>query len=201
MRTATKIEWTRGDDGTAGATWNPVTGCSEVSEGCDRCDAKTFAERWRGVPGHPLEQGFEVRLWPDRLGSGTSPAEQWPLPTSGGRLGRNAEVGGGTAADWPRRRPWCGRRLRAAAGAAGPAAVAGNRAGLDHWRRERRPGIGPWTWTGHGRWVTSASRRASPSSASFSALRKPVAVALVAQGWWSWERRHGRGLMAVLGAT
>jgi protein gp37 len=39
-----------------------VTGCSEVSEGCDHCYAKTFAERWRGVPGHPFEQGFDVRL-------------------------------------------------------------------------------------------------------------------------------------------
>ncbi|QYN41116.1 phage Gp37/Gp68 family protein (plasmid) [Pseudonocardia sp. DSM 110487] len=68
MSTATKIEWARGDDGTAGATWNPVTGCSEVSEGCDLCYAKTFAERWRGVPGHPFEQGFDIRLWPQRLG-------------------------------------------------------------------------------------------------------------------------------------
>jgi protein gp37 len=67
MSTATKIEWTRGDDGSAGATWNPVTGCDEVAEGCDHCYAKTFAERWRGVPGHPFEQGFDVRLWPDRL--------------------------------------------------------------------------------------------------------------------------------------
>lgn len=67
MSTSTKIEWTRGDDGSAGATWNPVTGCSEVSEGCDHCYAKTFAERWRGIPGHPFEQGFDVRLWPDRL--------------------------------------------------------------------------------------------------------------------------------------
>jgi protein gp37 len=66
--TTTTIEWTRGDDGSAGATWNPVTGCDEVSEGCDHCYAKTFAERWRGVPGHPYEQGFDVRLWPDRLG-------------------------------------------------------------------------------------------------------------------------------------
>lgn len=67
MSASTKIEWTRGDDGTSGATWNPVTGCSEVSEGCDHCYARTFAERWRGVPGHPFEQGFDVRLWPDRL--------------------------------------------------------------------------------------------------------------------------------------
>ncbi len=67
MSTATTIEWTRSDDGSAGATWNPVTGCTKVSEGCDHCYAETFAERWRGLPGHPFEQGFDVRLWPERL--------------------------------------------------------------------------------------------------------------------------------------
>lgn len=55
-----KIEWTD-------ATWSPVTGCTEVSEGCDHCYAKTFAERWRGIPGHPYEQGFDLKLWPERL--------------------------------------------------------------------------------------------------------------------------------------
>jgi protein gp37 len=55
-----RIEWTE-------ATWNPVTGCDQVSPGCAHCYAKTFAERWRGVPGHPYEQGFDLRLWPDRL--------------------------------------------------------------------------------------------------------------------------------------
>lgn len=49
------------------ATWNPVTGCTQVSAGCDHCYAMTFAERFRGVPGHPYEQGFELRLWPQRL--------------------------------------------------------------------------------------------------------------------------------------
>jgi protein gp37 len=44
-----------------------VTGCTKVSEGCDNCYAETFAERWRGVPGHPFEQGFDVRKWPERL--------------------------------------------------------------------------------------------------------------------------------------
>lgn len=67
MSSTTNIEWARGDDGAAGATWNPVTGCDELSEGCDNCYAKTFAERWRGVPGHPFEQGFDIKLWPDRL--------------------------------------------------------------------------------------------------------------------------------------
>ncbi len=54
------IEWTE-------ATWNPVTGCTKVSPGCDHCYAETFAERWRGIPGHPYEQGFDLRLWPERL--------------------------------------------------------------------------------------------------------------------------------------
>ena len=60
MPQSSAIEWTE-------ATWNPVTGCSEVSPGCAHCYAKTFAERWRGVPGHPYEQGFDLRLWPSRL--------------------------------------------------------------------------------------------------------------------------------------
>jgi protein gp37 len=54
------IEWTN-------ETWNPVTGCTEVSPGCDHCYAKTFAERWRGVPGHPFERGFDLTLRPERL--------------------------------------------------------------------------------------------------------------------------------------
>jgi protein gp37 len=54
------IEWTE-------ATWNPVTGCTKVSPGCAHCYAETFAERWRGVPGHPYEQGFDLKLWPQRL--------------------------------------------------------------------------------------------------------------------------------------
>src|SRR5437879_3451603 len=54
------IEWTD-------ATWNPVRGCTKVSPGCDHCYAETFAERFRGVKGHPFEQGFDLRLWPERL--------------------------------------------------------------------------------------------------------------------------------------
>jgi protein gp37 len=57
---STKIEWT--DE-----TWNPVTGCTEVSPGCDHCYAKTFAERWRGTPGHHFERGFDLTLRPERL--------------------------------------------------------------------------------------------------------------------------------------
>ena len=54
------IEWTD-------STWNPVTGCTKVSPGCKHCYAETFAERWRGVSGHPYEQGFDLRMWPERL--------------------------------------------------------------------------------------------------------------------------------------
>lgn len=34
MAETSTIEWTRGDDGSPGATWNPITGCSVVSPGC-----------------------------------------------------------------------------------------------------------------------------------------------------------------------
>ena len=68
MSSNSKIEWTQGDDGTPGATWNPVTGCVKVSPGCDHCYAETFAERWRGIAGHHFENGFDVTLRPERLG-------------------------------------------------------------------------------------------------------------------------------------
>jgi protein gp37 len=67
MSDKTGIEWTQSDDGTPGATWNPVTGCTKVSPGCDHCYAETFAERWRGTPGHHFENGFDVTLRPERL--------------------------------------------------------------------------------------------------------------------------------------
>lgn len=60
MSDNSRIEWTD-------ASWNPVTGCTEVSPGCDNCYAKTFSERFRGVPGHHFEQGFDVVLRPERL--------------------------------------------------------------------------------------------------------------------------------------
>src|SRR5437868_13611311 len=61
MADKSAIEWTD-------ATWNPVTGCTQLSPGCDHCYALRFAERFRGVAGHPYEQGFDLRLWPERLG-------------------------------------------------------------------------------------------------------------------------------------
>ncbi|MCJ2075395.1 phage Gp37/Gp68 family protein [Methylobacterium sp. E-016] len=61
MADATSIEWTD-------ATWNPVTGCTKISAGCDNCYAERFSERFRGVPGHPFETGFDLTLRPARLG-------------------------------------------------------------------------------------------------------------------------------------
>ena len=60
MGETSQIEWTD-------ATWNPVTGCHKISPGCANCYAETFAERFRGVPNHPYEQGFDLRLWANRV--------------------------------------------------------------------------------------------------------------------------------------
>jgi protein gp37 len=60
MSAQSSIEWTD-------ATWNPVRGCTKISPGCKHCYAETFAERFRGVRGHPYEQGFDPRLVPEKL--------------------------------------------------------------------------------------------------------------------------------------
>ena len=60
MSQSSDIEWTD-------ATWNPVRGCTKISPGCTHCYAETFAERFRGVPGHPYEQGFDLKLIPEKL--------------------------------------------------------------------------------------------------------------------------------------
>ncbi|HWU87057.1 MAG TPA: phage Gp37/Gp68 family protein [Kofleriaceae bacterium] len=60
MSDGSAIEWTD-------ATWNPMRGCTKVSPGCKHCYAETFAERFRGVKGHPFEQGFDLRLVPEAL--------------------------------------------------------------------------------------------------------------------------------------
>jgi protein gp37 len=60
MSANTSIEWTE-------TTWNPIRGCTKISPGCQNCYAETFAERFRGVPGHPYEQGFDLRLVPEKL--------------------------------------------------------------------------------------------------------------------------------------
>ena len=60
MADGSAIEWTD-------ATWNPVTGCTKITAGCDNCYAERFAERWRGIARHPFENGFDLTLRPDRL--------------------------------------------------------------------------------------------------------------------------------------
>lgn len=60
MSQQSSIQWTD-------ATWNPIRGCVKVSAGCKNCYAETFAERFRGVKGHPYEQGFDLRLVPEKL--------------------------------------------------------------------------------------------------------------------------------------
>lgn len=60
MAQKSQIEWTN-------ATWNPVTGCTKLSAGCDNCYAERFSERFRGVKGHPFEEGFDLTLRPKRL--------------------------------------------------------------------------------------------------------------------------------------
>jgi protein gp37 len=69
MSQASSIEWTD-------ATWNPVRGCTKISPGCKNCYAQSFAERFRGVPGHPYEQGFDLRLVPEMLDAPT----KWKRP-------------------------------------------------------------------------------------------------------------------------
>lgn len=60
MAEHSSIEWTD-------ATWNPVRGCTKISPGCKHCYAERFAERFRGVKGHPFEHGFDLRLIPNKL--------------------------------------------------------------------------------------------------------------------------------------
>jgi protein gp37 len=60
MSSQSAIEWTD-------ATWNPVRGCTKISAGCKHCYAEVFAERFRNVPGHAYERGFDLRLVPEKL--------------------------------------------------------------------------------------------------------------------------------------
>src|SRR4029077_8280879 len=69
MSIESAIEWTD-------ATWNPVRGCTKISPGFKHCYAETFAERFRGVKGHPYQQGFDLRLVPEKL----SEPLQWKKP-------------------------------------------------------------------------------------------------------------------------
>jgi protein gp37 len=56
----TKIEWTE-------YSWNPITGCSEISPGCANCYAKRFAERLKSMGKPRYKEGFKVQLHSDQL--------------------------------------------------------------------------------------------------------------------------------------
>ncbi|MFI8792625.1 DUF5131 family protein [Streptomyces sp. NPDC055105] len=75
MAEITTIEWTRNDDGTPGRTWNPVTGCTKISAGCDNCYAETIAERFRGTVAFP--KGFDVQIRADKVNDPL----KWRKPT------------------------------------------------------------------------------------------------------------------------
>ncbi len=70
MSEKSSIEWTD-------SSWNPIRGCTKISPGCAHCYAETFAERFRGVPGHPYEQGFDLRLIPAKLAE----PFRWKVPS------------------------------------------------------------------------------------------------------------------------
>lgn len=55
-----KIEWTE-------ATWNPVTGCTKLSEGCKYCYAEVFAKRLQGMGVEKYSNGFHLTLHPETL--------------------------------------------------------------------------------------------------------------------------------------
>lgn len=75
MSANTAIEWTRNDDGTPGRTWNPVTGCTKISDGCTNCYAETIAERFRGHAAFP--NGFDVQVRANKVNDPLT----WRKPT------------------------------------------------------------------------------------------------------------------------
>ena len=56
----TKIAWTE-------RTWNPVTGCTKISEGCRHCYAETMAKRLQGMEQKRYANGFQLTLHPEAL--------------------------------------------------------------------------------------------------------------------------------------
>lgn len=56
----TKIEWTD-------KTWNPVTGCTKKSEGCQHCYAEVMAKRLKGMGQEKYQNAFQLTLHPDDL--------------------------------------------------------------------------------------------------------------------------------------
>ena len=64
---STKIEWVKNPDGTAGKTWNPITGCTKISPGCAHCYAERMSKRLAGRCGYPADEPFRVTVHEDRF--------------------------------------------------------------------------------------------------------------------------------------
>lgn len=60
MATKSNIEWTE-------MTWNPVTGCTKLSQGCKHCYAERMAKRLEAMGNNRYRNGFRVTLHPDLL--------------------------------------------------------------------------------------------------------------------------------------
>lgn len=60
MSKKTKIEWTQ-------ATWNPMSGCTKISDGCKNCYAEKMANRLKAMGTKGYENGFAVTLHPEKL--------------------------------------------------------------------------------------------------------------------------------------
>ena len=60
---STTIQWL----GTNGYTWNPVTGCTPVSAGCDHCYARRMAQRLRGRFGYDKDNPFKITVHAERM--------------------------------------------------------------------------------------------------------------------------------------
>ena len=69
MALASKIEWTE-------ATWNPITGCTKCSPGCEHCYAATLAKRLKAMGNIRYQNGFDVTIHRDLF---TRPME-WSKP-------------------------------------------------------------------------------------------------------------------------
>ena len=55
MANRSKIEWTE-------STWNPTTGCTKTSPGCEHCYAERMARRLRAMGHHKYANGFDLTL-------------------------------------------------------------------------------------------------------------------------------------------
>lgn len=60
MASKSKIEWTE-------STWNPVSGCTKITKGCDNCYAERMAMRLKAMGTRGYENGFDVTLHPHAL--------------------------------------------------------------------------------------------------------------------------------------